>query len=550
MSQNTPTIPLPAVPERYKVRSPLASGGMGSVWLGTDTTLDRDVAIKLLGEAFTGDHQAVRRFMREARAAARLSSHPNVVTIFDVGEFGGRPYIVMEYLSGGTVAARIKQGDVPREQALGWLEQAAAALDYAHGRGVVHRDVKPSNMLIGDDGEVRLADFGIASLGAEPTITNTGQLMGTAAYFSPEQARGGPATEASDRYALAVTAFQLLTGSKPFRGEHFAAQARAHIEQQPPRASEIEPSLPRAVDGVLRRGMAKQDVERWPTATGFTAALRDAVQREPEPGWSPIAAFHPPKIAFTGAAEGRAKFPRAASRAARAPAFAALVLAALTIGLLIATNNTGAPPTARAFESAVISGSHHGSRNTHRSAAPAHPKPVATQPKTASTPPATPAAPGTTTPAPATATTLAPGTSATALEAQGHALMQGGAYAQALPILRQAVTSAPTNSLIYAYALYDLGRTLRLAGDPLAAIPILERRLQIPNQPGVVAAELGLARQQAGQAQVSNASPTAAPAPTVGAAPGLGDGHGQGHAFGHDHGQGQGQGQGQGGGGD
>jgi serine/threonine-protein kinase len=530
---------------------------MGSVWLGTDTTLDREVAIKLLGEAFTGDHQAVRRFMREARAAARLSSHPNVVTIFDVGEFAGRPYIVMEYLAGGTVAARLKQNDVPREQALSWLEQAAAALDYAHGRGVVHRDVKPSNMLIGGDGAVRLADFGIASLGAEPTITSTGELMGTAAYFSPEQARGGPATEASDRYALAVTAFQLLTGSKPFRGENFAAQARAHIEQQPPRASEVEPSLSRAVDSVLRRGMAKQDVERWPTATVFTTALRDAVQHEPEHGWSPIAAFQPPKITFTGAAAGGVKFrggaSRAASRAARAPAFAALVLAALTIGLLIATNNTGAPTPARAFESAVITGSHHASGATNRAAG--HAKHVATRPKTPATPatPApAPAAPKTSAPAPATATTpttattAAPAPNATALEAQGHALMQGGSYAQALPVLRQAVASAPTNSLTYAYALYDLGRTLRLAGDPQAAIPILERRLQIPNQPGVVAAELGLARQQAGHAQASNASRTSPPAPTGVAAPTAGDG--QGHAFGHDNGQGRGQGQGGGGG--
>jgi serine/threonine-protein kinase len=517
--------PAPELPERYRVERPLAGGGMGSVWRGSDTALDREVAIKLLSEAFVGDYQAVRRFMREARAAARLSSHPNVVTIYDVGEFAEQPYIVMEYLGGGTVAEAIAHEDVTHELALRWLEQAGSALDHAHGRGIVHRDVKPSNMLLGDDGDLRLADFGIASLVAEQTISRTGQLLGTAAYISPEQARGLPATEASDRYALAVTAFELLAGRRPFEGEHFAAQARAHMEQPPPRASDYAPGLSRAVDGVLQRGMAKAAVDRWPTALDFTDALRAAIAR---PASSPHA-FAPPALMFAkpkgSPRERAAGRPGPRGRAARLPALAALALAVVTIGIVV-ESNSGPPVAARTVlresasrlsDAATFTAAGAAATSAGRIAAslakageltsavhrPAPPQPAATTGTTAA-PPAQ------------TATTAAPA-GATALEAEGHGLMESGSYAQALAVLRQAVATADPSSLTYAYALFDLGRTLRLAGDPQAAIPILEQRLQIPNQPGVVANELNLAEQQAGQS-----------------GPGPGPDHGNGHAYGHD----------------
>ncbi|MGB0094407.1 MAG: serine/threonine-protein kinase, partial [Solirubrobacteraceae bacterium] len=178
------------LPERYEVRGHIANGGMASVWCAYDATLGREVAIKVLARQFAGDDVAIRRFKREARTAARLSAHPHVVMIYDVAEAAGRPYIVMEYLPGETVADAIRAGAVRRDQALRWLAEAASALDYAHGRGVVHCDIKPGNLLLSLDWRLHVADFGIARLATEDTFTGTGQLLGTAAYLSPEQALG------------------------------------------------------------------------------------------------------------------------------------------------------------------------------------------------------------------------------------------------------------------------------------------------------------------------------------------------------------------------
>ncbi len=215
------------LPERYRVVGHLANGGMASVWEAHDELLDRPVAVKVLAAHLGEDERARRRFAREARTAAGLSSHPHVVTIYDVIESGGKSYIVMELLRGGTVADRIRAGhDIPHRVALRWLEEAGSALDAAHEAGIVHRDVKPANMLLDEKGRRASGDFGIARLGLEDQITQTGQVLGTAAYISPEQAMGEPATPASDRYALAVVAFELLTGGKPFTAEHFAAPAR------------------------------------------------------------------------------------------------------------------------------------------------------------------------------------------------------------------------------------------------------------------------------------------------------------------------------------
>ena len=267
------------LPDRYELRRRIAKGGMASVWCAHDRELGRDVAIKLLAEQFAHDPAAIRRFKREARAAARLSGHPHVVTIFDVGEAidpadsGRRGLLVMEYLAGGTVADALRVGEVSRDDALRWLHEAASALDYAHGRGVVHRDIKPANFLLDRARVLRVADFGIARLASEETITGTGYMLGTAAYLSPERALGHPATEASDRYALAVVAFELLTSERPFTAEHFAAQARLHVEEPVPRASGRDPSIPRAVDAVLARGMSKRPEDRWPTSAAFVDTL-------------------------------------------------------------------------------------------------------------------------------------------------------------------------------------------------------------------------------------------------------------------------------------
>ena len=208
-----------SLPDRYRVVRHLANGGMASVWEAHDELLDRDVAVKLLASHLGEDERARRRFQREARAAAGLSSHPNVVTIYDVGEHKHRVFMVMEIMRGGTLGDRLKRHEaIPHEQAVRWLGQAAAALDTAHHAGVVHRDIKPGNLLLDSRERLAVADFGIARLAWEDQLTATGQVLGTAAYLSPEQALGEAATAASDRYALAVVAYELLSRLAALRG--------------------------------------------------------------------------------------------------------------------------------------------------------------------------------------------------------------------------------------------------------------------------------------------------------------------------------------------
>ena len=254
------------LPERYEPIRRVASGGMATVWCARDRTLGRYVAIKLLAEPFAHDELSGRRFKREARLAARLSGHSNVVTIYDVGQASssetplGRPFIVMEYLPGGTASEALRADQVDHATAVQWLHEAAAALDYAHGRGVIHRDIKLANFLLDRDRVLHVADFGIAQLGTEDTLTASGQVLGTAGYLAPERALGQPATEASDRYALAVAAFELLVGERPFSAEHFAAQARPH--RRGPAAAGQQPQ-PRASRGArsgahVRHGQASR----------------------------------------------------------------------------------------------------------------------------------------------------------------------------------------------------------------------------------------------------------------------------------------------------
>ncbi|HEY6890882.1 MAG TPA: serine/threonine-protein kinase, partial [Solirubrobacter sp.] len=273
-----------SLPDRYRVVRHLANGGMASVWEAHDELLDRDVAVKLLATHLGEDERARRRFQREARAAAGLSHHPNVVTIYDVGEHSGRVFMVMEIMRGGTLGDRLKsREDVSHAKALRWLHEAAAALDTAHDAGVVHRDIKPGNLLLDGRERLAVADFGIARLAWEDQLTATGQVLGTAAYLSPEQAMGEAASAASDRYALAVVAYELLTGTRPFEAEHFAAQARAHVEDPvPPASSRAVADLSPAVDAVLERGLAKEPADRWPSAEAFVDALeRTLATREP-----------------------------------------------------------------------------------------------------------------------------------------------------------------------------------------------------------------------------------------------------------------------------
>src|SRR4051794_4920009 len=255
---------------------------MAGVWEARDELLDRSVAVKVLAQHLSEDERARKRFEREARAAAGLSSHPNVVTIYDVADYEGRAFMVMELMRGGSVADVLRRGEeIETQRALRWLREAASALDAAHAAGVVHRDVKPANLLLDERDRLGIGDFGIARLAWEEQVTQTGQVLGTAAYLAPEQAMGEPAVAASDRYALSVVAFELLTGEKPFNAEHFAAQARAHVEDDPPRPSELNRDLTERVDAVIDRGMAKDPDDRWGSATGFAERLDEALAPPP-----------------------------------------------------------------------------------------------------------------------------------------------------------------------------------------------------------------------------------------------------------------------------
>lgn len=534
------------LPERYRVRRHIATGGMASVWCAEDRVLGRPVAIKVLSDRIAHDGDAVRRFMREARAAARVSNHPHVVTIYDVGDIAPegddpspRAFIVMEYLPGGTVADALRARAVAPEEARQWVGQAASALDHAHERGIVHRDIKPANFLLDRNRSLHVADFGIAHLQSEDTITSTGQLFGTAAYLAPEQALGREATGASDRYALAVATFELLTGGRPFTATHFAAQARQHIEDERPRASEREPSLPAAVDAVLARGMAKDPEARYPTAQAFTEDLDRALASAPTASTQPLTARTEPMrrrgvpaaaagalLAGAGAGESaaaaRAPGARAAAvpprrdggrpvgaragtaghspapRSGRAVALTALVIVLLGLVALISQLNSGG-------SSSPAANRHPAARAAGRRAKP-RVRPSASSSRTAVSSSSSAAAPP------------APGTDAAALQAQGHQQLLAGDYPAAIDTLRKAVAAAPHNSLTYAYALYDLGHALLLSGNPQAAIPILQQRLQIPNQIATVQALLTQA-QQAAAAQ-SGGRPS-------------GHGHGKGHGNGN-----------------
>jgi serine/threonine-protein kinase len=503
------------MPERYELIRHIANGGMASVWCAEDRVLGRRVAIKLLAERFAYDQTAVRRFKREARTAARLSGHPNVVTIYDVGETTtpapdapARAFIVMEFLAGGTVADALRCDAVTQTEAIWWLHEVASALDYAHARGVLHRDIKPANVLLDGNRSVHVADFGIAQLATEDTLTADGELLGTASYLAPERAMGRAATDASDRYSLAVMAFELLVGERPFTDQRFAVQARQHVDAPPPSASERNPRLPEALDSVLARGMAKRPEDRFPTAHALAEAIETALAQPATSATTATTVL----AAARGAADARSATAATAAAAAgarrakpqprprrpapepapaahrprerRAPrrAIAVAALAAAAAGVALAAGAT--------HNSSNNAGSTAHAQRTVKHAAP---RPAASKPKTKTTQHTQTQASAT----PAAATTIPP--TADTLEAQGHALMEAGKYGSAIPVLRKAATTASPTSLTYAYALFDLGRSLRLAGDPRAAVPILYKRLQIPNQTGVVRQELQAALRALGQ---------------------------------------------------
>ena len=248
---------------------------MGEVYRATDSALQRKVAVKLLSERHARDEDAHARFRREALSAARLSGAPHVITVFDVGEHGTQPYIVMEYLEGGSVSDRLREGGSrPARRSSGSTRQDRRSTGPTP-QGIVHRDVKPANLLLDRDGSLVVSDFGIASTAGFDTLTLPGTVLGTAGYLSPEQARGESATAASDRYGLGVVAFELLTDRRPFEGDTAATEAFAHVTAPVPSAERIQPELPDGVDEVLTRALAKSPDDRPATCAELVADLRE-----------------------------------------------------------------------------------------------------------------------------------------------------------------------------------------------------------------------------------------------------------------------------------
>ncbi|MGZ5325414.1 MAG: Stk1 family PASTA domain-containing Ser/Thr kinase [Solirubrobacterales bacterium] len=276
------------VDERYTLERKLGSGGMADVWLAHDAELDRNVALKVLHSRFAQDKEFVERFRREASHAAGLQ-HPNVVGVFDRGEFRDTYYIAMEYVEGDSLKDLINQG-MTVAAAVEVTRQVLEAEKFAHKKGIVHRDIKPHNVLIDGDGRAKVADFGIARAGSSE-ITQTGSIMGTAQYLSPEQAQGKDVTEASDIYSTGVVLYEALTGEVPFDADSPVAVALKQVQETPRRPGTLNPEVPPALDAVVMRALAKDPERRFKNARAFSNALDEAEEHPEQPRKEDTAAY-------------------------------------------------------------------------------------------------------------------------------------------------------------------------------------------------------------------------------------------------------------------
>ena len=444
------------LPDRYADVERIGHGGMGDILRAQDTALGRIVAVKVLAERYAADESIRARFTREALAAARLSAAPNTVTIFDVGEAeGGRPYIVMEYVGGGSLADRLAgERTQSPARALAWLEGAARALDAAHAHGIVHRDVKPGNLLLDEQDEIKVADFGIASATGLDSLTQAGTVLGTAGYLAPEQARGERATAASDRYALGVVAYELLSGRRPFERESPTAEAAAHANDEPPRISSVAPALPAALDRVFARALAKDPNARYDSCTELVEAVRAGLREET----AATRVVAPPVVApptLTHSSSSRRLWPAAA-------ALAALLLVG---GIALAAALTGGDGTPAAEPTTVK-------------------RTVTSQGETVTVTTTTEAPPPTTART-TTASTASPPPSGdpAALNDEGFRKMQAGDFQGALPLLERAVAAAQgAGSLTEAYADYNLAFTRMQLGSCDGVLELLDRSQQVQGE--------------------------------------------------------------------
>lgn len=354
--------------EGYSIIESIGRGGMGTVYRGVQESLGRPVAIKVLGPALRGEQGFTERFRREASLQATLQ-HPNIIPAFESGEAQGIPYIVMRLVDGPSLRELIRAGTARPADLVELLTGIAAALDFAHERGVLHRDVKPHNILVECDQHAWLADFGLTRAVADETVlTSASGLVGTFDYLAPEIARGERATPASDVYSLAVTAFQTLTGSLPFDVTHHAAAVFAHASAPRPRASGLNPVLPAAVDAALARGMSVEAGDRQRTAGALLDDLREAFgleRRARAPAATPVASrpngVEAPSSAGTvSSASAPSVRPKSSGRARRrrVAAAVAVALAAGAGALFLADPGANSHPSIRGYPE-IVGGEAH-----------------------------------------------------------------------------------------------------------------------------------------------------------------------------------------------
>jgi eukaryotic-like serine/threonine-protein kinase len=331
---------------RYELEGLAGSGGMANVYRASDRLLERRVAIKVLHDRFARDGDYVERFRREARAIARLS-HPNIVTVIDLGESEGHPFIVFEYVAGETLHDLVRrEGRLSVRSALAITREVAYGLAFAHEHGVVHRDVKPHNVIIDSEGTPKVTDFGIARpLDHQDGLTTSGTLLGTSDYLAPEQAAGGPVGERSDQYSLGVLLYELLTGEVPYPAESVVQAAMRHLNDPIPSVRDVRPDVPPLVDELVQRAMQKQPEDRFASTAAFVAALDTCLAPYDEDTLADLHAADLSTVAAPPTREERepARRVRRARRRRVLPALAVLVVAAAlgTVAVLLFRDGGG-----------------------------------------------------------------------------------------------------------------------------------------------------------------------------------------------------------------
>jgi serine/threonine protein kinase len=465
--------------ERYRLERTLGHGGMAAVWLGHDEVLERQVAVKVLSDTIASDPGFVARFRREARTAAGLS-HPNLVGVYDYSEEGERPYLVMQFVPGETLASRLERGGGIDCDKL--ARELLEALDHIHRVGILHRDIKPANIIVEPDGTAKLIDFGIALPRDATALTSTGLILGTERYAAPEVMEGRPATERSDLYSAGVVL-------RACEGE-CSRVLGALIEWMTSKEPGARPASAR--QALVRLERAERSGE--PTQVFEPTFARE--QREAE-----IAAAAPPPR------EPTPTHARTSSGRGRWGAVAAILGVVAAVAIALALFNSGGDQEGSGGGATAAKAKKSKGKKAKAAAGAGAAAEAAESNEAAAaetTEPSEETEPAEPEPEPETEAPVSTGggsESGAALNEQGYSLIQAGEYEAAVPVLEEAVASYPEGSedVGYAYALFNLGDALRLSGRPEEAIPILEQRLEIPNQTSTVERELEAARAEAGE---------------------------------------------------